>query len=613
MIEREDTGPRADDARPVMGFRVGITGHRTLDPMLVARLEQAVSGVLADVEQLLRAFANSDAARELYADSPPVLRMISPLAEGADRLVARLAVGRGWRLAVPLPFPRDEYERDFPGSVPEFRSQLADAEKTGQVLELDGKRERASEAYLQVGRFVLDHSDLLIAIWDGKKAAGQGGTGEIVGEALDRGIPVIHIASAAPHLIELHGGADEAAPYDRATLDAHIRCLILPRWAASHRNHGEAAAMYLQRERVDNTGEASDFLYRGPFAARPSPLAPLAWLFPAFIRLLGGKVKSTLPVGSAPPPAGADNAIVRSLYLHFQRADTLATYYSKLHRSSFLLIYFFGALSLIAALTAQFMHASRREIPTLGTVAMTAELISLVMISALFLADHGYRWRERWLDYRLLSEMLREMDLLAQIGGTPLIGSLDRLNDLHPVRGWVAWFVAAVVRSHGIVGGRYTEDYLKSVRDYAAMTRLADQIGYHERNEKGNAGASRWLRRLSQLSFGLTAIVVIVEIVDRIWALPIGIAWPPFLAGLFPAVAAASFGVRNQAEFEIVVHRSGRLREQLSWERDRIANIDAKNLTSASLARAVRRAARVMQRDTLEWAAIFEVKESEVA
>ena len=39
--------------------------------------------------------------------------LLSPLA-GGDRLVAKAALNRNWRLAAPLPFPQTDYERDFP-------------------------------------------------------------------------------------------------------------------------------------------------------------------------------------------------------------------------------------------------------------------------------------------------------------------------------------------------------------------------------------------------------------------------------------------------------------------------------------------------------------------
>ena len=70
-----------------------------------------------------------------------MLRVISPLAEGADRLVAKEAIALGFELQCPLPFTREEYQRDFESaqSRQEFCALIALATA---VLELDGSRER---------------------------------------------------------------------------------------------------------------------------------------------------------------------------------------------------------------------------------------------------------------------------------------------------------------------------------------------------------------------------------------------------------------------------------------------------------------------------------------
>ena len=56
------------------------------------------------------------------------------------------------------------------------------------------------EAYAAVGRYVLDHCELLIAIWDGQGAQGQGGAGEIVAQAHQRGLPIawVHAGNRRP-------------------------------------------------------------------------------------------------------------------------------------------------------------------------------------------------------------------------------------------------------------------------------------------------------------------------------------------------------------------------------------------------------------------------------
>src|SRR5262249_58414221 len=98
---------------------VGVTGHRDLRDEDVPRLEQEVTAIIAG---LRRDYLEGD------HDTPIIV--LSALAEGADRLVARVALKAGARLIAPLPMPLDEYRRDFEpglkaGHVAEFEDPFA--------------------------------------------------------------------------------------------------------------------------------------------------------------------------------------------------------------------------------------------------------------------------------------------------------------------------------------------------------------------------------------------------------------------------------------------------------------------------------------------------------
>jgi hypothetical protein len=72
---------------------IGVTGHRDLVASEIPRIEARVRDLFEDL-------------RARFPDRP--LRILSPLAEGADRLVARWR--RPWRpLTVPLPMPMAIY------------------------------------------------------------------------------------------------------------------------------------------------------------------------------------------------------------------------------------------------------------------------------------------------------------------------------------------------------------------------------------------------------------------------------------------------------------------------------------------------------------------------
>ena len=75
--------------------------------------------------------------------------------------------------------------------------------RAAEVLEVAPQAGRDG-AYEAAGRAVLDRSDALIAVWDGREAQGRGGTGGVVAEARRRGLPVawIRAGNRRPEALE---------------------------------------------------------------------------------------------------------------------------------------------------------------------------------------------------------------------------------------------------------------------------------------------------------------------------------------------------------------------------------------------------------------------------
>ena len=171
---------------------VGATGHRDLRDEDVPRLEQEVAGIFATLKH-----------DYLGSDGQTPILVLSALAEGADQLVARVAISQGARLVAPLPMALEEYRRDFaPGlradALMEFDRLLAQAIAAPVVPLAEGNTLEAirsdqsgrDEQYRQVGMFIARYSHVLIALWDGAdEDGGVGGTGEVVAFKR-RGIPI---------------------------------------------------------------------------------------------------------------------------------------------------------------------------------------------------------------------------------------------------------------------------------------------------------------------------------------------------------------------------------------------------------------------------------------
>ncbi|MGB7917927.1 MAG: hypothetical protein WCF79_21975 [Rhodomicrobium sp.] len=173
LFSRADAFDRWGGRAPIL---IGVTGHRNIHPG-DTKLSDAVKAECARL-------------RKHYIHSPFVV--LSSLAEGADRLVARVAMEElSAELIAVLPMPQNEYERDFliEESKAEFRSFLSRAcfVKEASIPEGDAcdasralEGEQRNRQYARAGAIVADHAQVLFAIWDGKPARGRGGTGDQV-------------------------------------------------------------------------------------------------------------------------------------------------------------------------------------------------------------------------------------------------------------------------------------------------------------------------------------------------------------------------------------------------------------------------------------------------
>ena len=177
---------------------IGVTGHRTLDHADILR--KTVHDVIDDIVEVFSAVKR----RKIK------LCVLSPLAEGADRLVAEeiLKYSEDATLSVVLPLIISDYIEDFctRHSRDEFKRLLQRSQKTCSLREraiaeeypLEFQGEAKNQAYVNVGKYIVDHSDILIGIWDGKKSKGKGGTAHTVQYAREKGATIYVIYTQNP-------------------------------------------------------------------------------------------------------------------------------------------------------------------------------------------------------------------------------------------------------------------------------------------------------------------------------------------------------------------------------------------------------------------------------
>ena len=146
-------------------FVFGVSGHRDL--------------VAADLPELRRQLR--EIFRRFMAARPDAtFELLTPLAEGADRVAAHEALSAGIKLVVPLPMPQAEYERDFTTaeSLEEFRQLLRAAVSQYELPDESTTRGNTQRAqrYAAVGDYIAEKSDVLILLWDGEENHKVGGT-----------------------------------------------------------------------------------------------------------------------------------------------------------------------------------------------------------------------------------------------------------------------------------------------------------------------------------------------------------------------------------------------------------------------------------------------------
>src|ERR1700743_749963 len=194
--------------KPKLVLRIGVTGH--LPDKFAAPAQAKVAERLGPLfrETAKAAAILHGAEKGFFSDARPEIRIVSALAEGADRVVADAGLKAGFTLHAILPFPQHVYESDFKtaDSKKEFHDLLS---QTRACLILPGAKSAddpapANRAYEMCGLMMLRQCDLVVAVWDGEEARGRGGTETIVQHALASGRPILRFDAEAngPFLLQ---------------------------------------------------------------------------------------------------------------------------------------------------------------------------------------------------------------------------------------------------------------------------------------------------------------------------------------------------------------------------------------------------------------------------
>lgn len=606
------SGQREHPPQVRLTLRVGVTGHR--DILDTEQLRKAVRSLLIKIRDFATVMSSDQ--RSLYLETPPVLRVISPLAEGADRLVAEVATDLGFELQCAFPFAEDEYVRDFQtsDSLERFKVLREKARRTEDdtlvILELDGERECSGSAYEAVGHVVLRQSDVLIAIWDGEPARGRGGTALVVQDALRAQIPVVRIDPTHSEIPVFVRSVAPESYGDISELFEHLRSIFLLPQPLDHEKKGIGVDHYLKEKR---------------------PTWSNAVVFRFFCKLFLWKIKPPEflidfetqtaeqwdKFWASQLEAEVQPQIDRHYRAYFSWADGLAELYGNRYRSSFTLNYLLSALVVLVACLGHFVgflwkhNDPKSATEGLGVSWTLVEAGLILVILTLTAFGQWKHWYERWLDYRWLAEGLRQMQFLSLLGRViPSFRVPGHMDFGDPRRNWANWFLRAVVREAGMVAVRVDSTYLADCRILLASV-ARSQASYHQNRGNHSHSLGARIHFTGIALFWLAALGCALHLADLLCWSTEAYKWGPYfhltiglLVLVSPAFGGALAAFSHHGEFERIAARSRALEARLNDLADQIDRLEGR-VTSREVGRLAEDLAEILISELVDWRYVF--------
>lgn len=124
---------------------------------------------------------------------PGLVYGVSSTAAGGDLLFAETCIDLNVPIRIFLPFPKEKFRNDFDDQTWERAERVM---ASALSLEVKGVSQKSEEGYYECGIETVQHSQLLIALWDGGQGRGMGGTADVVYFALEQGHPIVWVNSA---------------------------------------------------------------------------------------------------------------------------------------------------------------------------------------------------------------------------------------------------------------------------------------------------------------------------------------------------------------------------------------------------------------------------------
>ena len=585
--------------KPRLSLSVGVVGHRPnrLPKAALARVTEETAGALAQIAEKVQTVL--DRHGSVFTEEPPVLTLISALAEGADRIAAEAALARGYSLTAVLPFDSDDYMRDFDGEASKTEyTKLLDTATTRLVF--PGARATEDLAYRTAGLTIVDNADILLVVWDGGKSRGWGGTTDLIEHAAQRDVPIVYVdAKGEQDTSVLWSGLAgftasstsvlELPSSDLSNLSRVVDDLTNP---PSDKEESEKLSRYLREPwKSWNLRLGYPFLLASLLVRvmrkndiRPPTPATLATDFEAQFN------------SEVDAPCAQEAAVAR-VASAYGWADALGVRYGQVFRGAYTENFVFAALAVLAGVAAIFVSEF------LEGESWPLALVEIVLLAFVFgNTRFGQKrdWHTRWRESREVAERLRAAETLWNVALPSLAFHSNEAT-------WTGWYSRAQMRGLGLTGGTFNADRLEETKQKLIGV-VESQCAYHTRSAGLMRRVDQRIETLGSLLFGLAALCAIMSFAISFFAIDLQHHWNLLLLGLtaaLPALGAATFGIRLIGDFEGVADRDERTAASLSGILDALKH---DQLTLASLRSRTRSVADVMLGDLSHWRTTTETR-----
>jgi len=545
-------------------IRIGVTGHRKLDDPAVVQAA-AKRAIDAEVEKLFPEKTRQDIERVRCAGSTAIsLRVLTPLAEGADRIVARTVLNYpGARLDVVLPLTVEDYLEEFATeeSKKEFEELLRRCRKpvplrTRRIRDdrhdPGDQAELRRQAYRQGGQYVVDHCDVLIAVWDGQPSRGRGGTAETIQYALEQNRPIIRVWGDSFEVLNRgnNNGLDASA---LNAIDRFNQQAIRPEQMASY---------------VKNLDR--DHFIKPKAAPQISPS----------VRKL----------------------VNEHLFPYYAQASIMAKESQRqFHRAGKFIYVLCAAAVGCAALGVLF--------PSLAGAGFTAELVVLLIISLTLRQARRKHAHQSWIENRFLVERIRCGIFMAICGVEPRpIEVLPYMGHSQTVNDWTVRVFDEIWDRLPSLAGCSQADCL-NLNSYVREVWIGEQVSFHQGKKEQEGRARKRLASASAIVLPTTIAAAALHLLLLVWqpavaapeslhllhlGLHRGLA---FIALLFPAIAASLAGMEAHREHLRLEKRSANMGPQLERLKNQMASVtDPERFESL-----LQQVDEIMLRETQDW------------